>query len=214
MAWVAARSAPDAAGAASSTGKALLAKRSTSTTLRASLPRLPVHGRVGRPSEPSTREFSMTLFSLEGRTAIVTGGNGGIGRGIALALAAAGAKVCVAGRNDDKNDRACAEIAALGSEATRSALRRQRRRRHRGDDRGDGRGFRQPRYRREQCGHQQINSPEAMTDQEWESVINTTRSPASGPRSAGVARRKVKMLNAATTLADLRVQPGGVGWKP
>ena len=34
-----------------------------------------------------------TLFDLSGKVAIVTGGNGGIGRGIALGLGAAGAAV-------------------------------------------------------------------------------------------------------------------------
>jgi len=33
----------------------------------------------------------MTLFDLHGKVAIVTGGNGGLGRGMALGLAAAGA---------------------------------------------------------------------------------------------------------------------------
>ena len=41
----------------------------------------------------------MELFDLSGRVAIVTGGNGGIGLGMARGLARAGAKVVVAGRN-------------------------------------------------------------------------------------------------------------------
>jgi 2-deoxy-D-gluconate 3-dehydrogenase len=56
----------------------------------------------------------MQLFDLAGKTAIVTGGNGGIGRGIALALAAAGANVCIAGRNPEKNAAVRAEIESLG----------------------------------------------------------------------------------------------------
>ncbi|MBK7729669.1 MAG: SDR family NAD(P)-dependent oxidoreductase [Gammaproteobacteria bacterium] len=47
----------------------------------------------------------MQRFDLAEKTAIVTGGNGGIGRGIALALAEAGAAVCIAGRNVQKTRR-------------------------------------------------------------------------------------------------------------
>ncbi len=57
------------------------------------------------------------MFDLGGRVAVVTGGNGGIGLGMARGLAQAGAAMMVAGRNRDKNAAAAAELADLGAEA-------------------------------------------------------------------------------------------------
>jgi NAD(P)-dependent dehydrogenase (short-subunit alcohol dehydrogenase family) len=53
----------------------------------------------------------MSIFDLSGRAAVITGGNGGIGRGIAQALAAAGCNVSIWGRNTDKNSNAAATMA-------------------------------------------------------------------------------------------------------
>ena len=50
------------------------------------------------------------MFDLSGRVAVVTGGNGGIGLGMARGLAQAGAWVAVVGRNADKNKAAVAEL--------------------------------------------------------------------------------------------------------
>jgi 2-dehydro-3-deoxy-D-gluconate 5-dehydrogenase len=57
------------------------------------------------------------LFELKGKTAIVTGGNGGIGLGIARGLAEAGADIAVVGRNEAKSKAAAAELAARGAKA-------------------------------------------------------------------------------------------------
>jgi 2-deoxy-D-gluconate 3-dehydrogenase len=57
------------------------------------------------------------MFELKGRVAIVTGGNGGIGLGMARGLAKAGARVVVAARNAAKSKAAVEELKALGSDA-------------------------------------------------------------------------------------------------
>ena len=54
----------------------------------------------------------MSIFDLTGRVAVITGGNGGIGLGIAQALNAAGCNVSIWGRNADKNKSAAATMAA------------------------------------------------------------------------------------------------------
>ncbi len=59
----------------------------------------------------------MNAFDLNGRVAIVTGGNGGIGLGMAKGLAEAGASVLIAGRSIEKNERAVDEIVAAGGQA-------------------------------------------------------------------------------------------------
>lgn len=54
------------------------------------------------------------MGELDGRVAFVTGGGRGIGRAIALAFAAAGAKVAVTGRTIDALEATCAAIVAAG----------------------------------------------------------------------------------------------------
>jgi len=75
-------------------------------------------------------------FDLKGRVAVVTGGNGGIGLGMARGLAAAGAKVVVAGRNAQKSAAAAREIDGdaievdVKSEASLQALMKETVQRH------------------------------------------------------------------------------------
>jgi NAD(P)-dependent dehydrogenase (short-subunit alcohol dehydrogenase family) len=56
------------------------------------------------------------LFDLAGHVALVTGGNSGIGLGMAEGLAAAGANVCIWGRDSTKNDSALRRVAAHGTD--------------------------------------------------------------------------------------------------
>src|SRR5574341_1632332 len=59
----------------------------------------------------------MKLFDLTGKVAIVTGGNGGIGLGMAKGLAQAGAAVAIAARNAQKSAQAVQELERLGTKA-------------------------------------------------------------------------------------------------
>jgi 2-deoxy-D-gluconate 3-dehydrogenase len=60
---------------------------------------------------------AMNLFDLTGKVAVVTGGNGGIGLGMAEGLAGAGASVMLAGRNAKKGAVALEQLTKLGGKA-------------------------------------------------------------------------------------------------
>ncbi|HKF53234.1 MAG TPA: 3-oxoacyl-[acyl-carrier-protein] reductase [Candidatus Acidoferrales bacterium] len=57
------------------------------------------------------------MFSLAGKTAVVTGASQGIGRATAIALAGAGARVAVAARNEEKLAEVAKQIESAGGEA-------------------------------------------------------------------------------------------------
>jgi 2-deoxy-D-gluconate 3-dehydrogenase len=57
------------------------------------------------------------LFALKGKVAIVTGGNGGIGLGMARGLADAGADIAVVGRNEEKSKTAVTDLRERGVKA-------------------------------------------------------------------------------------------------
>ena len=61
--------------------------------------------------------MAMKLFDLSGKVAIVTGGNGGIGLGMARGLAEAGAAIAVVGRNEEKSLAAISELEKAGGKA-------------------------------------------------------------------------------------------------
>ena len=58
------------------------------------------------------------MFDLSGKVAVVTGGNGGIGLGMARGLASAGATVIIAARNLKKSQDAVADLALHGASAS------------------------------------------------------------------------------------------------
>ncbi len=59
----------------------------------------------------------MNIFDLSGRVALVTGGNGGLGLGMATGLAEAGASIILVGRNPAKNSQAVEHLTKIGAEA-------------------------------------------------------------------------------------------------
>jgi 2-deoxy-D-gluconate 3-dehydrogenase len=60
----------------------------------------------------------MRHFDLKDKVAIITGGNGGIGLGMACGFVECGASVVVAGRNSTKNAAAVAELTRIGGTAS------------------------------------------------------------------------------------------------
>ncbi len=57
-------------------------------------------------------------FDLTGRVVLITGGNGGIGLGMAQGLAQAGAEICIWGTNADKNAAAVEALSQIGPKVT------------------------------------------------------------------------------------------------
>ena len=58
--------------------------------------------------------MTTSTFDLTGKAALITGGNGGIGLGMAEALAASGADICIWGQNEEKNKIAAAKLKSYG----------------------------------------------------------------------------------------------------
>ncbi len=65
----------------------------------------------------SVQDYLQQMFSLQGQTALVTGGSGQLGKALALALAQAGARVAVLGRRLEPCQRVAEAIQAEGGQA-------------------------------------------------------------------------------------------------
>src|ERR1700742_2628549 len=80
----------------------------------------PVDARRSRSTVASRQNRRRTMykpFDLSGKVALITGGNGGIGFGMADALAQSGADVVIWGTNEGKNAEALAKLKAHGKRA-------------------------------------------------------------------------------------------------
>ncbi|GJM12118.1 MAG: 3-oxoacyl-ACP reductase [Pseudohongiella sp.] len=66
------------------------------------------------PSEDAANYLSSSLFSLEGKTALVTGGSSGLGLIMAKGLLSNGVRVVIASRSEEKCDKALAELSEFG----------------------------------------------------------------------------------------------------
>ena len=118
----------------------------------------------------------MNPFDLKDQAAIVTGGNDGIGRGIAIALAMAGARVCIAGRNEEKNERVRLEVENLGGRSIASHCDVNVEADIHATIAATQKALGGLRILVNNAGIATLNAPEQMSDEEWDSVIQTNLS--------------------------------------
>ena len=120
------------------------------------------YGRRGNAKAGGTH--TMSLFDLKGSVALVTGGNGGIGLGMARGMAGAGANIVIAGRNAEKSKAAAAELAKLGVKTAVRGGRGRRRESLQGGGGEDRQAARPPRHPRQQRRHEHPQAARAVFD--------------------------------------------------
>jgi 2-deoxy-D-gluconate 3-dehydrogenase len=118
------------------------------------------------------------VFDLKGKVAVVTGGNGGIGLGMARGLASAGARVVVAGRNTEKSRAAAEELQRFGGDPITVEV----------DVTDEGQVGAMVRRTIERCGRLDIlvnnagtnirKPPQDYTLEEWRTVLDTNLTSA------------------------------------
>ncbi len=120
----------------------------------------------------------MKNFDLKGKAALVTGGNGGIGLGMAKGLAQAGASIAVAGRDDKKNAGAVAALKSLGvtAIAVKADLKEEKSARAMVDEAAQKLGRLDILVNN--AGMNIRKPPQALTLEEWKEVMDTNLTSA------------------------------------
>jgi len=132
----------------------------------------------------------MTLFELNGRVAVITGGNAGIGLGIAKGLAAAGAAIVIAGRRPEKNLEAARAIESLNVSAAALELDVSKEESCRAMIESTVKRFGRIDILVNNAGTTICKQPEAYTLAEWNRVIDTNLNGAFLCAQAGYPHMK------------------------
>ncbi len=113
------------------------------------------------------------IFDLAGKAAVVTGGNGGIGRAIAIGLARAGTDIAVVARNQEKTARTVDEIRKTGRRCIgiRCDVTNRRDIQRAVDE--TNREFGRLDILVNNAGTSANASPQSMTEEQWDNVLDT-----------------------------------------
>jgi 2-dehydro-3-deoxy-D-gluconate 5-dehydrogenase len=116
--------------------------------------------------------MSTNLFDLSGKVAVVTGGNGGIGLGIATGLAQAGAAIVIAARNAKKSEMAVRSLEKAGTRAMALTVEVQEETSVREMVREASKAFGHIDILVNNAGISVANMPQNYSLEEWQQVMN------------------------------------------